>query len=114
MKTLQMAVLSLLSIVVFSGCTYGPTRVHVQNLNAEKVSITITPETGPKQITTINDVNPGETSPYTEISPTNGGTISGSRNGTNPKDIRFYALDGNTYIITLSAGDTPTLSWKKE
>jgi uncharacterized lipoprotein len=38
MKTLQMFVLSLLAILFFSGCSHGPTREHVQNLNAEKGS----------------------------------------------------------------------------
>jgi len=111
MKVLQSFSIILFSIIALNSCSDEPTQVRVHNLNDKEVTITIKPATG-----TVKTIvaQAGETTQYIDINPTNGGTISGSRDGTNPPDIGFYALDGNSYGITLSAGDEPNLSWNKE
>ncbi|MCW8966452.1 MAG: hypothetical protein OQK82_07180 [Candidatus Pacearchaeota archaeon] len=111
MKVLQSVSTILFSIIVLNGCSKEPIQVRVHNLNDKEVTITIKPATG-----TVKTIvaQAGETTQYIEIDPTNGGTISGSRDGTNPPDIDFYAFVESSYGITLSAGDNPNLSWDEE
>ena len=111
MKTIHFLPIISVSFLILTGCSEEPTQVRVHNLNDEKVTLTITPATG--TVKTI-DAAAGETTPYIEIDPTNGGSVTGSRKGTNPKEIRFSAFAETNYGITLSSGDNPTFSWKKE
>ena len=104
--------LSFLLLIFF--CSDKITQVHVNNQNDEMVNILIKSNTGSTKIINIDSIPGRSITPYIEISPTNGGIISASRIGIKPKDINFHAVMGNSYIITLSSGDNPILTWEKE
>lgn len=95
-------------------CSEKPVLVHVNNQNDRSVSVIIKSQTGSTRIVRIDSVAGRTISPYIEISPTNGGTISASRDGSIFDAVDFYALGGNSYAVVLSSGDDPVLSWEKE
>lgn len=101
-------------IILYCNCSKeNSPRVHVYNLNNESVNISILIPIKNDTIN-INNVASGTTTDYINIHSTPLGIVHGVRVGTSPQDINFYALDGDDYLITISAGDTPTLSWQRE
>jgi hypothetical protein len=114
MKSFLLFLFFVFSLFLYNGCSNAnnQTRVHVCNLNAETATVSIQPDNG--KIISIDNIASGKTTDYIDIPPTPGGTISCSMQSTNPKDLRFYALGGYDYLITVSAGNNPILSWQRE
>ncbi|MBL8028455.1 MAG: hypothetical protein JNL74_18670 [Fibrobacteres bacterium] len=107
MKLTLVSILSVLLLLLATGCSNEPPEARVQNNNAEDVNVSIKPDAG--NTLNVNGVKPGARSGYVVVSE-GSGTISASRSGTSPEDIRYTFEKGETYLITISSGDKPTLS----
>ncbi|MBN1760801.1 MAG: hypothetical protein JW863_20905 [Chitinispirillaceae bacterium] len=114
MKKMALIVPVVWLYLLAAGCVQSDPQVRVRNRNDEPVSITIESDHRKGDMIMITDVPPDETSDYVTFPPAMGGTVSASRNGDNPDAIRYSALAGKSYLITMSSGDNPVLTWEIE
>lgn len=114
MKTMLYMVSVFLVHLLLIGCAKSDPEVRVSNRNDEPVSITIEPDHGNNNVLMFTDVKPHATTDYVSMPPATGGTVSASTSGTTPDAIRYSALAGSSYRITVSSGEKPVLTWEKE
>ena len=104
MKRTLYGILGLLFIVLINGCSRDPNpQIRIMNKQAEKINVKIQTEAGSKLA--IDDIEPGETTPYQS-------TVAGNITATaviQNESISFLAAKNTNYTIIISPGKAPSL-----
>jgi hypothetical protein len=104
----RVLVLLALSILV-SACSSDPPSVRVRNERSgtEKANVQLHPGSG--STINFNDVQPGQTTGYTEV-PENTYRVQASISGvTSPQDATLTAEKDKNYTVVVLAGNPPAL-----
>jgi hypothetical protein len=97
-------ILLLVLAAFVAGCNSVPS-ARVRNRLAVKVNVSFQPTSG--NTLNINDVASGTISSYIDV-PEGMLRIHVSTSGTNPADISYTFVKGNSYTVQVDSGATPT------